>query len=356
MKKIVTTFSVFFIVMANTAMARIWRVNNDVAKGGDFTTISAAVTAASAGDTIHIEPSPTPYGAFILNKKLVILGNGYFLGGAGLQADQDSSMVNSMTIDSSSVTSNGSGSFVSGITFLTTSSIIHNVRDITITRCLFTGQLNIVSYDRSADGISISQCFLQSNILGTSTAGNINISFENNIFSTATGMGFGSMNLDAHFGGLFRNNTFNNTATALTLSGFYIANNVFTSNNLTDVNAGNNIVRDNTFAAVAVINLVNGQDGNQLGILMAPLFTGSLVTGHGDTRFQTAGPGALRGSGETIGGITPDRGAYNTVTLTDSYRSSGIPAIPTIYVLTVPASISPAATSMNITISTRSNN
>ena len=45
--------------------AKIWRVNNNTGVVADFTTFTAAVNSASvlSGDTIHIEPSATSYGA-----------------------------------------------------------------------------------------------------------------------------------------------------------------------------------------------------------------------------------------------------------------------------------------------------
>jgi len=355
MKKILIACSLFSVVLAKPAMAHIWRVNNDPAKVADFTNIAEAVATAAPGDTIHIEPSRTPYNSFVLNKRLVILGNGYFLG-SGLQVDRDSSVVRGVSIDSSAVNGNGSGSFIAGIFFAGSVSLLHNVRNVTITRCLLTTQLSFTAYDRAADGISITKCFLEANVGESTLSATVTVNFENNIFSAATGTGGGSTNLGNNVTGLFRNNTINSDPVAFNMNNFYIANNVFAGSSLTSVNAGNNIVRNNTFASPAIAGLTDGQDGNRLGIAMAPLFTGSLTGGYGDARFQTVSPGILRGSGETIGGITPDRGAYNTVAATDSYRTSGIPAIPTIYTLTVPASISPTATTMDITVSTRSNN
>ncbi|WP_315820967.1 hypothetical protein [Paraflavitalea speifideaquila] len=51
--------------------------------------------------------------------------------------------------------------------------------------------------------------------------------------------------------------------------------------------------------------------------------------------------------------MTPDCGAFGG---NDPYKLSGIPAIPSIYLLTVPASIPSGSSSMNVTFSTRNNN
>jgi len=355
MKKNLLVLAVCITALANTALAHVWRVNNNAAKNPDFSSISAAIAAAADGDTIHIEPSPTAYtGSVIVNKKLVILGNGYFLGAAGLQANQDSSIVNSVVIDSTSVGANGSGSVISGLTILGITSFIHNVRNVILTRCLFFGEILFNAYDKDVDGLRINQSFITGVVTNGAFTGNINVSFENNIFSATTGFSLAPITLDAHVGGLFRNNTVNVHLVLFTLSGFYIANNVFIGQSLTDIQAQDNIVRNNIFEST-LVNGITNTNGNMLGVNLTPLFTGDFNNGHGDTRFQTTA-GLLRGSGETIGGITPDVGAYNTVAATDSYRSSGIPAVPTVYALTAPTNVLPTATTMNITVSTRSNN
>jgi len=343
------------ITLSNLASAHIWRVNNDPSKSADFALINDAIAAAAPGDTIHIEPSATAYPNFLLNKRLVILGNGYFLGGGNLQVDKDSSMANSMVVDSSSATANGSGSFIAGMTFNSV-SFLHNVHDVTLTRCHVTGQVNITAFDRPATGITITKNFIESFIVSAFFSAQVTATTENNIFSTATGTGGASINLDANVTGLFRNNTVNFFQAGMTLNNFYIANNVFVSANMAAITGGSNIIRNNSFAAPTVTNVTDGADGNHTDVDMSALFTGSTSAGYGDSRFRTAGPGVLRGTGETIGGITPDRGAYNTVAATDSYRTSGIPPIPSIYRLTVPVSVDPSATTVDIILSTRSNN
>src|SRR5262245_10399678 len=61
------------------AQARIWRVNNQEAMGADFTYLSAAYSAAAAGDTLHIESLSAYEYLPSFTKKLMILGPGYFL-------------------------------------------------------------------------------------------------------------------------------------------------------------------------------------------------------------------------------------------------------------------------------------
>jgi len=57
------------------------RVNNELVPSGNLhSNFNSAHVAASAGDTIYIEGSGTSYGSINLNKRLVIIGPGYFNG------------------------------------------------------------------------------------------------------------------------------------------------------------------------------------------------------------------------------------------------------------------------------------
>lgn len=74
------------LVFFCSAEAKIWRVNNNAGIAADFASLDAAVNHSSVvnGDTIHVEPSATPYNNTVnLSKSLVFIGNGYFLEGNG---------------------------------------------------------------------------------------------------------------------------------------------------------------------------------------------------------------------------------------------------------------------------------
>lgn len=57
--------------------ATVFTVSNNQVSPTAFTTISAAVSAASAGDTIYILGSPNTYDAFTITKRLVFFGPGF---------------------------------------------------------------------------------------------------------------------------------------------------------------------------------------------------------------------------------------------------------------------------------------
>lgn len=78
------TNTILGIVLATafslSANATIWRVNNNTSVDADFTTITAAYSAASAGDTLYVEGSGTPYSSnMVINKKIIIIGPGFHL-------------------------------------------------------------------------------------------------------------------------------------------------------------------------------------------------------------------------------------------------------------------------------------
>jgi len=116
------------LLLAVSAQARIIRVNNSgiacTTPTDCYTTLSGAYASANPGDTIHIEPSGVSYGNLTIAKRVIILGNGYFLGTAeangnpNLQANTAPSLVDAITIN------NGAdGTIIKGLTFNGTLSI-----------------------------------------------------------------------------------------------------------------------------------------------------------------------------------------------------------------------------------------
>lgn len=113
-----------------------FRVNN-TGISADFTTIAAAVAAASPNDIIIIEHSNVPYGNATIDKRLTIYGTGYFLAeNPNLHADTRSSKVGTLTFV------NGSGpSLISGLEVQ--NGLIIEEDDITIERCRILAPITI---------------------------------------------------------------------------------------------------------------------------------------------------------------------------------------------------------------------
>jgi hypothetical protein len=73
-----TIFILALALMANLAVsATVRTVNNINGIDADYATMTSAINASQAGDTIYIMPSPNSYGNFTINKQLFILGAGH---------------------------------------------------------------------------------------------------------------------------------------------------------------------------------------------------------------------------------------------------------------------------------------
>ncbi len=77
MKKLLLFLTLFGLIAFTQAQRRIITVNNDPLAPGQYTTIAAAITAATAGDTIYVSGSATSYGAITVTKKLTIIGTAH---------------------------------------------------------------------------------------------------------------------------------------------------------------------------------------------------------------------------------------------------------------------------------------
>ena len=343
MKKKITLSLIVLIAM--TAHAKVWRINNTPGTTADFISGAAAMASGSVlnDDTLHFEASATAYAGFTLTKRLVIIGTGYFLSGANsnpnLQANPNPVSFGNALIQVDSVASGSVLMGLNNLQFTPLGGLGSGTDNITITRC---GNMNLINFNgftpnTKMTGWKINKCYLSGNLslavfvvqnweitnniitgtLDLSNINNLNNLVRNNVIRS-------SINI---FSGYFSNNIITNLG--FTATNFTIKNNISTGSNLP---VGNGNVNNSTDAILFVGLAGNSTDGQW-----------QLKTG--------ANPAI--GGGETISAITPDCGAYGTA---DPYVLSGIPAVPSIYLLTVPASVPSNATTMPITISTKSNN
>lgn len=350
MKKIALV-AVLAMVLQLNLQAKIWRVNNNAGVTADFTTFTAAVANASvvSGDTIHVEPSATSYNGATVSKQLTIIGNGFFLtgtgGNSGLQATTTESVLSDMAFASGSAGTRLIGLVLNNNNFA--AGYNGNV-NITFEKCKFLGvaPVNFQNRTETFSNITIRKSYFNTNAgtwqAATTTLNNFTI--ENCIFASFITFLTGPATLNF----VFRNNHVVSTAS---LSNAYVANCIFggaSNNTFTSCN-----VKNNVFVV------------NQTGITVGPLSTNGnnltsqtlasiiLNTGSDDGRFQLAAGSPAINGGVDISGVKPSCGAFGG---TDPYKLSGIPGIPTIYSLTVPASVPLATPTMNVTLSTRNNN
>lgn len=343
--KLVAMLCTVGLLVGNMAQARIWRINNNPGIAADFTNYNTAIASASVlnGDTLYLEASTISYTAALLNKRLVVIGNGYFLAGAGsnpnLQANTNSStFASAISFDSLS-----SGSKFLGININNDLWLDPRADNITFERCKF----NSISWNTQASNtfnraanLLFNKCYFN----GASPVAQFyydNLQITNCIVNGTMGFALGNIN-----SALMRNNIFRGSA-QLNFSNTYFANNI-----ILDIVPGNfNPITSTLKNNIAENNLLPVGNGNQNNITEASLFvnpTGASTDG----QWQLAVASPAIGAGETVGGITPDCGPFGTA---DPYRLSGIAPVPTIYSLTVPSSIG-VGQPLNITVSTRSNN
>jgi|GEM_PF-1906626 len=318
--------------------AMVWRVNNIAGIQADFKTLNELNQNGhvSDGDTVYIEGSADLYSISApLTRRLIFFGPGYLLNdNSGLQAVPLMATINSLTLDS---LASGSQFYGLRLNQIYSGS---SVDDIKIARC----SLSIYSTGTAIPNTRMTGWEISQNMLNyvTFSTGFIldGLVFRNNIVAQNTNFGGG-------FNMLFRNNIFlglNRIADA------YVSNNYFAN-----INAPvfvNCTVRYNMsqYSSAPILAALPASAFNIVGRSLADVFVN---TGSADARYQLTATSPARGAGEPVNGVTPDIGAFGTG---DPYRLSGIPPISSVYAMSVPANVPSSATSMTVTLSTRSNN
>ncbi|MCO6498619.1 MAG: hypothetical protein J5I50_13275 [Chitinophagaceae bacterium] len=336
--KIFFSICALLFILAQDASAKIWRVNNNLGINADFTDLPAAVSAAAAGDTIMVEASSSLYTAPTLTKKLIIIGTGYYFTDATpnpkTQANTNvSGLSGNITFNAGS-----SGSVVEG---LTVGGIFLNESDITVERNNITSYMYIAYAANSVcNNDTIRQNVVYGLVSGSSTGKATNLLVYNNIFNGPPVQFASNVN---NISGYFINNDFLSSYSS-SCANFTFQNNIFYSANFgayLSSNAFFNNLTTNT-------GLPTG-NGNQLNVNLDNVFVGySSGTGFSsDGRYQLKNGSPASGAGLLNGG-TVDCGAFGAPA---PYILSGMPAIPSIYVLTVPSSVPSGATNMNVSIS-----
>lgn len=309
--------------------AKVWRVNNTAGVSADFAQLSTAFASSlvKPGDTIYVEGTVNAYGYTTLSKRLVLIGTGYLLSGAtgnaGLQFNTNNSKLSTLDVDS----------LASGSTFMGLDGNIRlssGVDSITITRC--NTIIDRISGGLKSEHLVFNKCLLSLN-LGAALVDDIQITncYISNWFYIPNANNV-----------LVRNNVINVNPS---ISNGYFANNIFIINGSVSA-AVNSSFKYN----ISVYNILPTGNNNQNNVPYANIFVGS---GSADGQYQLKAGSTAIGAGEPVSGVTPDCGMFGTA---DPYRLSGIPPVPTIYELTVPATVPSSATSMTVTVSTRSNN
>ena len=315
--------------------AKIWRVNNVPGITADFTTAQLAHDNASvlAGDSIYLESSPTSYGDLTTTKRLVWLSLGnFFSTNPGLQYHSNTGFISGLTVNGGS----------DGSTFqinINNGCYMNSVANITLQRCYIASILSIggssnhitltQNYFSFNNFLSISPTTTQTSFTITNNVGYVNyISITSNAYQVT-----------------FNNNTLLPGSGSFSIDNGTISNNIFYNigyNTLYDAgypsNVTNNLWIGTTSAAFV------GTNGNLFASDPATVFLGGTSA---DGKYQILNSSVAHNAG--AGGV--DIGAYGGA---NPYVTALIPAIPSIYQLSVPANAT--GNSLPCSVSTRDNN
>ncbi|HYM92745.1 MAG TPA: hypothetical protein VET23_01285 [Chitinophagaceae bacterium] len=319
--------SIAFAMQCSFANAKIWRVNNNPGVVADFTTAQAAHDAASAGDTIHLEPSANSYGSVIATKRLVWIGIGDFLTqNPGQQFSVDPPSINSLWFNSGS-----DGSLAMGIEIISGGTFIY-APSVSVIRCKLGGGVGLYA---GSDGCLISQCFSTSNI---SIAGSItNAIISNNILS------FFEMGYNTSATAVVTNNVFTQGG-----NDYHLYNTVFQNNILTNNLGFASLVNCNvSYNMSSGSNLPSGNNNVQ-NVDMATVFQ-NIVNMYlaVDKDYQLKAGSPAIGAG--FGGV--DMGAFGG---SNPYVLALQPPVPAITNLSTPSSS--GGNTIQVTFSAKSNN
>jgi hypothetical protein len=177
MKKLLLSLAICFV--AGVSFATIRTVNNQVGSDADYTSIGAAVGASTVGDTIYIQPSPTPYASLSLDKRLVIMGPGHnpsfspyntTINSVVIQSGADAAifkglLINTLQTASSNVVSNV---LVSGCQLVNYSASPLQLASGTYNNWVFEGcaliaSSVVINFNYLGSNLIIRNCYIQSN-------------------------------------------------------------------------------------------------------------------------------------------------------------------------------------------------
>ncbi len=233
----------------------VLRVNNTAGSAAPYTTLGDAVTAAGVNDIIMIEGSLISYGSVTINKKVNVIGPGYYLTqNPGLQATPFPAVLATITLNSGA-----SGSSFSGLSFSDNVNFqINSVGSISITNCFFEGCNGSggggINLQGAASNVIIRGNYFTMGCHGVTINGSYTgVIIANNVLrSTDTG---------ASSICLISNNIFNVAGSSLQNS--YINNNVFrvsSINNVTGSTIKNNIFFYSSQVGADATNFFNATD------------------------------------------------------------------------------------------------
>lgn len=324
MKKLIIVSTMLFFLSENS-FAKIWRVNNMNGVTADFTTAQAAHDGASAGDTIHLEPSVNSYGSVSASKPLVWLSIGSFL------IDNPGNQFSTTTGKIESITFNN-GSTGSVVSLFANGNLNIYTSNITINRSHVLGTVSIY-YNPS--NIVITQNFINTYCTIDAT----NVIFSNNI------VGYGINMSGYNASAIITNNVFNYINRNENYHGPASIYNAVFQNNIS-IKGGTYAFYNSlpTYNMFPDANFPSGNN-NLLNVNMSNVFVNHTGTVDKDFQLKTGSPAIASGYGSI------DMGAFGGST---PYKLALQPAIPAITNMSTPSST--GGNTIQVTFSAESNN
>lgn len=309
-----------------------------------YTTLSAAVSAAVDGDIIYLYPSSASYGSATINKKLTIIGPGY-----NVQQNpslQINTYVGNGVVDNLTFTAGSNGSLITGIDINVI--VMNGQANIALTRCKIRAYCTL----DNTNNILFEGCFFEwtgnaANPYSINAFTNNNgLIIRNNIFGAAKGnSSWYEIGIQPSCTAIVENNVFR------WYNGFYnsiVRNNLFLYNvaNVIVVGTYGNLYQNN----VLVSNQTGLGSTNIIAVPEANICEGYPTQGNRsfDDRYMLKTGSPAIGAG--IGGI--DCGVFAGPT---PYKLSGIPFVPLIYQVNAPPTGN-AASGIDINVKIRANN
>ncbi|MFM9986588.1 MAG: hypothetical protein ACKVOK_15210 [Flavobacteriales bacterium] len=212
------------LCLYGTVDANVYTVNNQVGFDADFDELNQAITSATAGDTLYVEPSSISYGAITLNKLLYIIGPGH---------NPDFSPYNA-SLSSLTFTTNSSSSVVKGLSL----GVINNpsstvINDVVVSGCYIFAQN---PFGFSSNGTTLNNWIFEGNVFLSQSNGislnglGANIIFRNNYLQIYAGS---NIMVNVPSGTVFDHNLFvasDNTGFSSVISSGY--SNIVITNNI----------------------------------------------------------------------------------------------------------------------------
>jgi len=317
MKK--TILFMAFAAVCGVGQAKILRVNNTTGSGAPYTTINDALTAAEVGDTIMMDGSNDSYGNITINKKVVLMGPGYWRSENGVSGLGESDA----TLGTITINAAAQGTVLRGLNM---EFIKINASNVVVNRCHVEKDVTVqAGVSTVADNCIIHQNFIGGYVRGYSNNSYANFTqITNNIFSYPGGPLVDNINQ-----GYIAYNTFASARqldrdinVGSHISGCTVEKNICVGG---EYSIEGNVFKDNYFSGNVFSSIYNTNaysfDGTDLTIKNKQLSD--------EDAAAIAGKGAFNGD--------------------DPYVISGIPAGPVIQDVTVPASVE-QGNNLNITI------